>query len=149
MLHAQLGQVQVGVFKTTCCLKLDEACSSAGITLYLCSFILQQLLLSTVRIWNKLGLWSDSKTFMLSEFLILCRTGFLYLLIYVRCEVKNKVFYLYLPGSKMNRSDVLVGKTSFMLSVRLLVGIRLLRFQLRLLNQEEARGAALGFIQTH
>lgn len=86
---------------------------------------------------------------MLSEFLILCRAGFLYLLIYVRCEVKNKVFYLYLPGSKMNRSDVLVGKTSFMLSVRLLVGIRLLRIQLRLLNQEEARGAALGFIQTH
>lgn len=65
MLHAQLGQVQVGVFKTTCCLKLDEACSSAGITLYLCSFILQQLLLSTVRIWNKLGLWSDSKTYAL------------------------------------------------------------------------------------
>lgn len=88
---------------------------------------------------------------MLSEFPILCGTGFLYLLIYFRSEVENKVFYLYLPGSKMNRSDVLVGKTSFMLSVRLLVGIQTLALPgavLRLLNQEEAQGTAFGFIQT-
>lgn len=85
-----------GSLVTTCCLKLNGACSSVRTTLYLCSFIFQQLLLVTVRTWNKLGLWCDSEAFGLSESPILCRTGFLYLLIYFRNEVKNEVFSLFI-----------------------------------------------------
>lgn len=67
-------------------LKPAEVSSMVRITLCRYAFVFKQLLFPTIRVWSKLDLWSDCKTFVLLKFLSLIRTVFFQLLNYFRTE---------------------------------------------------------------